>query len=144
MALVAGGIPAGLVDAMGHVVTVDTFPIKGGQNTPVCYEHWRDDDYTFTRGASWFVTDAGASFLHWLDLARPLEAHIYQHIANGIMYLSWGKGATAAALKVVQQPPQPKPVNPRPRRIILPIEHWSYTLSPAYHQQPPIKIISIL
>ena len=141
-ALLMGGIPYGARMESGWFLAPASFPIKGGE-CPMSYDHWlqQGDDYIFSYSASWFITAAGVTMLHNLDLTRPQERKVYDMAQAGQAFLSYGRGSSPAVTRarVASKNGRQQPKVNRP--WIVPLEHWAYVKTPAFPQQPPVKII---
>lgn len=92
-ALIAGTIPHNTTDADGAWHDVKSFT-KARDLIVVCWNHWRGDDYVFSKKGYYVITDAGLQFTHNLDLTRPAEYAIWENALRGLIFLSRGQGAT--------------------------------------------------
>jgi len=138
-ALIMGGIDAGAQDAKRWIFTPAKHTTRGGQS-PMMLEHGADNDFLFRQPASWAILDAGLLVTHWLDLTRPAEKAIFERVQDGVMYFSYGMGATptatrAAVAAVAKHNQKAQPLT-RPTASSLQISHISYTLRPAFSQKP--------
>jgi len=147
-AILTGFIPFGASHPTGWYITPETFPIKSG-SSPVCFDHWLEDPYTYRYPARWELTSEGVKMVHTVDLTREKEVLIMGWARTGKLFLSFGRGSSPAATRASvasseyhtapRMADAEKIVKNTP--IILPIEHWSYCLNPASKPQPAVKVI---
>ena len=138
-ALLMGGIPYGSQMELGWWLAPESFKTAGGE-CPMSYDHWVNDAYVYEHLASWFVTPAGVTVMHNLDLSQPQERQAYELALAGRLKLSYGRGASPeeTRARVATKRGRQLPVIHKP--LVLPVEHWSYTVDPAFPQSP-VKII---
>lgn len=147
-ALLLGGIPFHIErEVTRRYLTADSFPTKYGR-VPACWKHWRADSYVFQNAGTFFVTQAGLSWLHVLDLTQEREREVLALARRGELFLSHGKGATPDATRALVErwrrlsanaaPATPSAEPAKYERV----EHMAYTEHAAYPQEPVTVLLT--
>ena len=147
-AILEGFIPFYASHPTGWHISPKTFPVKSG-SAPVCFDHWLNDTYTYRYLAKWEVTDKGIKMIHWIDPTREKELAIMGWARSGKLFLSFGTGAAPAATRasVARSDYHNAPTMAAAKKIVsnspllLPVEHWAYTLNPASKPQPAVIVV---
>jgi len=151
-AMLSGQIPFNVVSANAQYLQYDALPVKSGVS-PVCARHWQYDDYVFQHKATWLAVGEGVQFYHTLNLENDYELRYFRHAQNGILFLSFGAGASPQELRnYVARLNRAERENPHlydgtPVLIKPRFEHFSYEFQPgftAWEKQLPVKILYAL